>query len=198
MTEFSKNIRKLREEKKISQKSAAASLGVSQALLSHYEKGIRECGLNFLARVAGYYGVSTDYLLGLCGDISDVNAAKANEAVRAGSKKDSDPAVNTYSVSALHKNLIVHALNYLFGSMRDPEYSGAAVLSGKYLSLAIYRICGILYSGVYDSAHSGHLAERHLIAELKYITELGGMNAPLGKYDFGSVYLNNIIKNVEL
>ena len=37
---------------------------ISQALLSHYEKGIRECGLDFIVRTADYYGVSCDYLLG--------------------------------------------------------------------------------------------------------------------------------------
>ena len=60
---FSQNLRKLRETKKISQKSAAASLGISQALLSHYEKGIRECKLEFLARAAKFYGVTADFLL---------------------------------------------------------------------------------------------------------------------------------------
>lgn len=55
----------LRKEKNLSQKEAAAALGVSQALLSHYEKGIRECGLDFLCRVSTFYDVSTDYLLGL-------------------------------------------------------------------------------------------------------------------------------------
>lgn len=53
-----------RKERKISQKQAAADLGISQALLSHYEKGIRECGLEFLVRAADYYNVSCDYLLG--------------------------------------------------------------------------------------------------------------------------------------
>ena len=48
----------------ITQKQAAEDLGVSQALLSHYEKGIRECGLDFVVRVADYYNVSCDYLLG--------------------------------------------------------------------------------------------------------------------------------------
>ncbi len=54
----------LRKEKGLSQKDAAAQLGISQALLSHYEKGIRECGQSFLLRVADFYNVSTDYLLG--------------------------------------------------------------------------------------------------------------------------------------
>lgn len=54
----------LRKEHKLSQKQVAADLGVSQALLSHYEKGIRECGLEFLVKVSEYYNVSCDYLLG--------------------------------------------------------------------------------------------------------------------------------------
>jgi transcriptional regulator with XRE-family HTH domain len=62
--EFPRIITILRKEKGITQKQAAADLGVSQAMLSHYEKGIRECGLDFLVRIADYYDVSTDYLLG--------------------------------------------------------------------------------------------------------------------------------------
>ena len=54
----------LRKERGLSQKQAASDLNISQALLSHYEKGVRECGLDFLVRAAEYYDVSTDYLLG--------------------------------------------------------------------------------------------------------------------------------------
>ena len=61
---FPRNITLLRKERGLSQKSVAAALGVSQALLSHYEKGIRECGLAFLVRIADFYGVTCDYLLG--------------------------------------------------------------------------------------------------------------------------------------
>ncbi len=58
----------LRKEKGLSQKEAAAKLGISQALLSHYEKGIRECGQNFLIKAADFYGVTCDYLLGRAPD----------------------------------------------------------------------------------------------------------------------------------
>lgn len=54
----------LRKQRGYSQKKAADDLGISQSLLSHYERGVRECGLNFVVRVADYYGVSCDYLLG--------------------------------------------------------------------------------------------------------------------------------------
>lgn len=63
-TAFSYRITSLRKEKGLSQKEVAMSLGVSQALLSHYEKGVRECGLEFVIRCADFFGVTTDYLLG--------------------------------------------------------------------------------------------------------------------------------------
>ena len=64
-TPISTRLVSLRKEKNLSQKEAAASLEVSQALLSHYEKGIREPGLDFLCRASTFFDVSTDYLLGL-------------------------------------------------------------------------------------------------------------------------------------
>lgn len=62
--QFAKNLGKLRRCAGVSQKEAAAAMKVSQALLSHYENGIREPGLDFVCRAADYYKVSTDDLLG--------------------------------------------------------------------------------------------------------------------------------------
>ena len=62
--EFAKNLAQLRQKAGISQRAAAQALQVSQALLSHYEKGIREPGLDFVVRAADYYKVSADELLG--------------------------------------------------------------------------------------------------------------------------------------
>lgn len=64
LNKFSEIISATRRRRGISQKQAALELGISQALLSHYEKGIRECSLDFLVKLAEYYGVSCDYLLG--------------------------------------------------------------------------------------------------------------------------------------
>lgn len=61
---FARALSRLRHEKGISQRQAAQELGVSQALLSHYENGIREPGLAFVVKVCDYYQVSADYLLG--------------------------------------------------------------------------------------------------------------------------------------
>ncbi|MBD5083059.1 MAG: helix-turn-helix transcriptional regulator [Clostridiales bacterium] len=64
-SKFAAILSQLRKERGCSQKKAAADLGISQALLSHYEKGIRECGLDFVIKCSDYYGVTTDYLLGV-------------------------------------------------------------------------------------------------------------------------------------
>ena len=62
--QFARTLSRLRHEKGVSQRQAAQELGVSQALLSHYENGIREPGLAFVVRACDYYQVSADYLLG--------------------------------------------------------------------------------------------------------------------------------------
>ena len=61
---FSEAMSALRREQGLSQRKAASELHISQALLSHYENGAREPGLEFVVRACDYYGVSADYLLG--------------------------------------------------------------------------------------------------------------------------------------
>ena len=53
-TDFPRILTLLRKERGISQKQAAAELGISQALLSHYDKGIRECGLDCVVRTGDF------------------------------------------------------------------------------------------------------------------------------------------------
>ena len=66
--DFSTTMSALRKERGLSQRTAAADLRISQALLSHYENGAREPGLGFVCRACDYYGVSADYLLGRTDD----------------------------------------------------------------------------------------------------------------------------------
>lgn len=63
-TEFSRTLSLLRQERGVSQRTAAGDLGISQALLSHYENGIREPGLAFVVKACDYYHVSADFILG--------------------------------------------------------------------------------------------------------------------------------------
>lgn len=88
----------LRKERGLSQKEAAAKLGISQALLSHYEKGIRECGQSFLIRVADFYGVTCDFLLGRTtsrnyrGGLDDLAERETN---------DENPSISTFVKAGL-------------------------------------------------------------------------------------------------
>ena len=70
---FSETLSALRKGRGISQRQAAADLGISQALLSHYEKGAREPGLRFVCKACDYYGVTADYLLGRSAHPGDVS-----------------------------------------------------------------------------------------------------------------------------
>ena len=62
---FSETMSVLRKQRGLNQRQVAAELNISQALLSHYETGAREPGLDFVCRACRYYGVSADFLLGL-------------------------------------------------------------------------------------------------------------------------------------
>ena len=62
---FSQTMSALRKQRRLNQRRVAADLNISQALLSHYETGAREPGLDFVCRACKYYNVSADYLLGL-------------------------------------------------------------------------------------------------------------------------------------
>ena len=61
---LAKTLSALRREKKLSQREIARNLGVSQALLSHYENDAREPKVEFIIKACDYYAVSADYLLG--------------------------------------------------------------------------------------------------------------------------------------
>ncbi len=63
-TIFAQKLSELRRLSGLSQRKTAADLKISQALLSHYENGAREPGLDFVCRVCDYYNVTADYLLG--------------------------------------------------------------------------------------------------------------------------------------
>jgi transcriptional regulator with XRE-family HTH domain len=67
-TDFASILSGLRHDGGLSQKKVADDLGISQALLSHYENGVREPKLEFILKACDYYGVTADYMLGRTGD----------------------------------------------------------------------------------------------------------------------------------
>ncbi len=143
-TAFPRIITLLRKERGLSQKQAAADLEISQALLSHYEKGIRECGLDFVVRAADYYGVSCDYLLGRAADKS--GAMIAVEEI-----PDIDPTAKENQLRGsllpvLNKKLIVNSVNVIFDLLQRASNKGLTNEVSAYLSLAVYDVFRQLYS----------------------------------------------------
>lgn len=57
-------IRDLREDNDLTQKQISEYLLCDQSLYSKYERGEREIPLNLLIKLADYYKVSLDYLVG--------------------------------------------------------------------------------------------------------------------------------------
>ncbi len=58
------NIRSLREDNDYKQREVAAVLNVSQNTYSQYENGVIEWTAENLLKLADFYNVSVDYLLG--------------------------------------------------------------------------------------------------------------------------------------
>ena len=58
------NIRSLRIDNGYTQKQIAAYLGISQNTYSQYELGVLNYSVETLEKLADFYGVSVDYLLG--------------------------------------------------------------------------------------------------------------------------------------
>ena len=66
----------LRRERGLSQRKAAADLGISQGQLSNFENGAREPGPDFICRACDYYGVTADFLLGRAGRSGEESEAR--------------------------------------------------------------------------------------------------------------------------
>lgn len=143
-SDFPRIITLLRKERGISQKNAAADLGISQALLSHYEKGIRECGLEFLVKAADYYNVSCDYLLGR----SPEPAGKtiSYEDIPEQDSNSGKIAAGGSMMAAFNRKLIVNSLNVLFSLIQKTGSNTIMKAVSSYMMLAIYKMFRIVYS----------------------------------------------------
>ena len=57
-------IKNLRLERNISQQKLASEIGVSQKAIDYWERGINEPKASYIVRLADFFEVSCDYLLG--------------------------------------------------------------------------------------------------------------------------------------
>jgi len=136
--DFPRIISLLRKEKGISQKKAAAELGISQALLSHYEKGIRECGLDFLVRCSRFYNVSTDYMLGISPDRNGVMLSVEDIPDPEAAGKEN--VMRGSILPVLNKKLISNSLNILYDFLAKSGNKELINEVSSFLMLSIYRM----------------------------------------------------------
>ncbi len=62
---FAERFKELREEKGISIRKLSKDLHIADAAIGRWERGLRAPSIDSLVIVADYFGVTTDYLLGL-------------------------------------------------------------------------------------------------------------------------------------
>ena len=142
-SDFPRILSLLRKEKGLSQKNAAADLGISQALLSHYEKGIRECGLGFLVRCADYYNVSCDYLLGRSPDrqgatlhVDDIPEPEG------GSEREN----RGFVLPVLSKKLLANSQHVLFDLLAKTGSKSLVSEASAYMMLALYKMLRLVWA----------------------------------------------------
>ncbi len=135
--EFNRIITLLRKERGITQKQAAQDLGISQAQLSHYEKGIRECGLAFVVQVADYYDVSCDYLLGRSAERSGQTITV--EELPEGNSATGGSVYRGSVLPTMYKKLIENSLGILYDKLQESRDKQLVVGVSSYLMLAVYK-----------------------------------------------------------
>lgn len=158
-TDFGRILTLLRKEKGLSQKAAAAELGVSQALLSHYERGIRECGLDFVLRVAQLYDVSCDYLLGRSPERSGV--VLREEDIPEPEEGGRDNRYKGSLLPTLNKKLIANSLNVLYGILSRTGSSELTADVSAYLDLAVYTAYRCVYAANPQNPDNAFSLSRH-------------------------------------
>jgi len=81
---FAAMLKQLREENKLSQKDIANFLGITRQAVASYELAKREPDYDVLKKLADYFDVSIDYLLGRanCRDVNAVTIGKNIDLIR--------------------------------------------------------------------------------------------------------------------
>lgn len=62
---FGEQLKQLRKSKNMTQKELGSKIGLSKAVVSKYENGMGYPSFDVLIRIAQYFAVTTDYLLGI-------------------------------------------------------------------------------------------------------------------------------------
>lgn len=146
--DFSRTLSLLRQERGISQRAAAQELGISQALLSHYENGIREPGLNFVVRACDYYAVSADFLLGrtLSRNGTTISTEELYDA-----SLEKDNILRGSVLATLSKKLLVNSIGVIFDLLSKIGSREAVIAASDFLGTAVYKVFRRIYQANPDN-----------------------------------------------
>lgn len=142
--DFPRILKLLRKERGLRQKEAADKLGVAQALLSHYENGKRECGLDFLVQAADFYNVSVDYILGRTNSRSGTVVTENDLEESTVSEGASVGLAGTGVL--LRKKLATNTLEIVFSLLIKTKNQKLVKSVGNYILTAVYRAFRMVYS----------------------------------------------------
>lgn len=159
-SDFPRILTLLRKERGISQKQAASELNISQALLSHYEKGIRECGLDFVVRAADYYCVSCDFLLGRSPERTGVTLSV--EDIPEPENGSQDNRMRGSILPILNKKLIFNSLNILFDFLQKINCKELTAKISDFLMLSVYRMFRSIYGVNFKNEQSLFTVPKYL------------------------------------
>lgn len=65
MKYYNDRLKELRNDNDLTQKEVAAYLGIDQRVYSTYETGVRSLPIEHLIKLAKFYKISSDWILGL-------------------------------------------------------------------------------------------------------------------------------------
>ena len=139
-SDFPRIITFLRKERGLSQKQVSQDLGISQALLSHYEKGIRECGLDFLVKAADYFEVSTDYLLGRT--VQRKPASVSSDDIP---ESDEIRHLQGNMINQVNRKLIMNTTTVIFDLLAQIGEKKLTNAVSNYLMCAEYQVFRAIY-----------------------------------------------------
>lgn len=107
-------LKDLREERKLSQLEVAKAIGGSQSNLAKWEKGTISPSADFIIKLADFFQVSADYLLGRADDFGYVNV------------QSSAPALTTQEQNLLKdfRKLVPEMQSYIEGIVHSLAVAG--------------------------------------------------------------------------
>ena len=103
-----KNLKKMREKRKVTQLKLSVDIEVSQELISQYELGKSLPTIPNLIKLANYFNCSTDYLLGLTDNPNKIKNLDSKDV-------QLNNVIEIYnSLSPENKNKLTSYITYLF------------------------------------------------------------------------------------